>query len=85
MIWGRTPPVRQHPTNCDRAQTRREHSNRNVDGGDEPEGEQIQRFVAVLALGRIIVRLVLLVDPERTDYEPAEHETVDQLLRRRLS
>lgn len=80
----RVPPMGHKAAHGDRAQTHREHAQRNIHGHYEPKGEHVQRFVAILSFGRIVVGLVLLEDPERADYEPAEHEAVDQLLRRRL-
>lgn len=77
--------MRQDAADGDCTQGERHDAQRNVNGRDEPKGEQVERLVAVLSFTGIIVRLVLLEDPERADDEPAEHEEVDQLLRGRLA
>lgn len=77
-------PVKAKAYDANAAQHDRDDEQHHVDGGDQPEGEQVQGFVAVLAERRVVVRLVDLVDPERTDDEPPEHEAVDERLRWRL-
>lgn len=69
---------------ADDAHATQNHSDdtqRHVDRRDQPKREQIQRLIAVLAHGRIVVRFVDPVDPKRPDDEPSQHEAVDQRLR----
>lgn len=78
------PPVDGDADDADPAQHHRHEAQRHVHRSDEPKGEQVQRLVAVLAHGRVVVGLVDPVDPERTDDEPAQHEAVDEGLGGRL-
>lgn len=79
-VIGLIPAVRENTANGDRTQSNGEQAQWDVDGHYQPEGKHVQRLVAVLALARIVIRLVLLEDPEASDDEPPEHEAVDQLL-----
>uniref|UniRef100_A0A8D8B7K4 (northern house mosquito) hypothetical protein n=1 Tax=Culex pipiens TaxID=7175 RepID=A0A8D8B7K4_CULPI len=78
------PPVDGDADDADPAQHHRHEAQRHVHRSDEPKGEQVQRLVAVLAHGRVVVGLVDPVDPERSDDKPAQHEAVDEGLGGRL-
>lgn len=79
-VIGLIPAVRENTAHGDRTQSNGEQAQRDVDGHYQPEGEHVQRLVAVLALARVVIRLVLLEDPEASDDEPPKNEAIDQLL-----
>jgi hypothetical protein len=77
--------VEDHGGYTDRTKTERDGTQENVNGSDQPESKQVKIFIAILALGRIVIGLVLFVDPNGANYKPAEHEAIQQGLGRRLA
>jgi hypothetical protein len=55
--------VEDHGGYTDRTKTERDGTQENVNGSDQPESKQVKIFIAILALGRIVIGLVLFVDP----------------------
>lgn len=72
--------------NAQRTQAYGDGAQQDVDGCDQPEGEEIQTLVAVLSVlfHWIVVRLELFIHPHGSYDEPSEHEAVEQSLRGRL-
>lgn len=64
----------------DKAEDKEHKPRGNINGSDEPEREEVERFVAVLPFSRIIIGLIFFVHPIGPYNKPSQHKTVQEHL-----